>query len=129
MRHPSHSIPDRRGYSMASILLLTTVVAIYAAGLGRMAVAKEKIEPAVWIALGAAGLVLGIGVGVGVGLMRRWTLRHVLWAALAGAACGPPSAMLLLAPDSLWVILVGAVVLIFYAGVVRSLSSRRPKVP
>ncbi len=119
----------RAGFAVASLLLLTAVVAIYAAAI----MSARNTDPAPeWAALGAfalVGLVFGLIGGFFLGLFFGTQNRDMALGVVEGAVFGPPTFLLLAIPDSLPVVLVGGVVLVGFAMVVRYLSPRRDACP
>jgi hypothetical protein len=115
----------RAGFAVASLLLLTAVVAVYAAAI----MSARNMDPAPdWAALGAfavVGLAFGLVSGFFLGLFFGTQNRDMALGVAEGAVFGPPTVLLLAIPDSLPVVLVGGVVLVGFAVVVRYLSPRR----
>ncbi len=122
MSQPPPASPQPARYSLASILLLTAVVAIYAGALRAGIVAAEASRrPAVGIGAACgliAGFILGIFLGQGADNRARGTAMGALVGSLSGMAAG---AMVPL-PESLVVIIPGALVLLGFALLVRRLS-------
>jgi hypothetical protein len=115
----------RAGFAVASLLLLTAVVAIYAAAI----MSARNMEPAPdWAelaAFGVVGLAFGLISGFFLGLFFGTRNRDMALGVVEGAVFGPPTVVLLAVPDSLPVVLIGGVVLVGFALVVRYLSPGR----
>ncbi|NLS94854.1 MAG: hypothetical protein GXX96_22090 [Planctomycetaceae bacterium] len=117
----------RAGFTVASLLLLTAVVAIFAAAI----MSARDMEPAPeWEALfflALAGLVFGTVTGFFLGTFFGTQNRDMLLGIAEGALFGPPTLVLLAIPNSLPVVLVGGVVLVGFAVAVRYLKPRRAR--
>ena len=116
--------PRRTGTSVASILLLTAVVAIYAAGISSI---RTMDEPPPAEAVGfllIVGLLFGTICGAFLGAFGGKKKLDIAIGTLSGAFFGPPSILLLALPDALPVILVGGVVLVAFAFAVRFFSPK-----
>lgn len=114
----------RVGFTVASLLLLTAVVAIFAAAI----MSARDMQPAPeWSDLAffaLAGLVFGPVAGFFLGMVFGSQNRDVLLGVAEGALFGPPTLVLLAIPNSLPVVLVGGVVLVGFAVAVRYLTPR-----
>jgi hypothetical protein len=115
------------GFSLASILLLTVVVSIYAGGLRTAVTDPRGVEEELLGMLGVVGLVIGGIVGVTIGGRYGPENRGPAIGLLAGFAFGAPSMILAAVPRSLPVIAVGSLLLIGFAALVRVFSARVPK--
>jgi hypothetical protein len=139
--HPTLPEPvGGRTFSLATILLLTTVVAVFsAAGRGFAIRARpkpadaptnpyaygsprqpeyEEVEEARVVVGGAIGLI----VGVTVALRRRRWLSGLLLAVLVAAPVGGAAAVLLAEPGNFPVVLAGSAVLLALGAAVRMFS-------
>jgi len=114
----------RSGFSIASGMLLTAVIAVWVAA-ARMGVMHglRDWEAAVTLA-GIAGLVLGgiVGIVVAVGFHPRPAAVAV--GLPVGMVAGTLAGLFSVMPASLPVLAVGGLVLIAFAGAVRGLSKR-----
>ena len=115
------------GFSLASIFLLTVVVAIYAGSLKTVTTGGRGVDAGLLGLLGLAGLTTGAIVGTTIGGRYGPRNRGPAIGLLAGLAFGAPSMILAALPQSLPVIGVGSVLLIGFAVVVRAFSDREPK--
>lgn len=113
-----------RGFSVASILLLTAAVAIFLAALRTVAVEPSAI-PGDQLGLRAiSGILIGTFVGLGMGLTRprrRWGIPLGL---LTGWFVGGAAGSLFADPRNLPLAVIGSLVLIVLGVVVRAGSSR-----
>jgi hypothetical protein len=116
----------RRGFSLASILLLTAVIAVLLAALRSAGVASvahdlEWLAPVVvWFGLATGGL---LGVGVGAAQQRR--LLGIPIGLVCGLIGGAVAGRLLVLPGTLAVLVIGSVLIVVFAAVVRFLSIYR----
>ncbi len=115
------------GFSLASILLLTVVVAIYAGSLQTATTSRRGVDEGMIALLGVAGVAIGVMVGATVGGRYGPRNRGSAIGLCAGLAFGPPSMILTAVPQSLPVIGVGAILLIGFAALVRTFSARAPR--
>lgn len=109
----------RAGFTVASLLLLTAIVAVYAAAIMSAREMDPAPEPEQLAALALAGFFFGTVTGFFLGLFFGSTNRDMIFGAVEGAVFGPPTVVLLAVPDSLPVVLVGGVVLVGFAVIVR----------
>lgn len=116
--------PRCAGISLASILLLTAVVAIYAAGIVSIRTMEQPPPVEAVLFMLIVGLLFGTFSGGVVGAFSGTRKLDIALGALAGALFGPPSVLLLALPDALPVILVGGVVLVAFAFAVRFFSPK-----
>ena len=112
----------RGGFTVASLLLLTAIVAIYAASIMSVREMDPAPDPEQLAAIALAGFLFGIATGFFLGLFSGSTNRDIIFGIMEGAIFGPPTFVLLAVPDSLPVVLVGGVVLVGFAVVVRLLT-------
>ena len=117
---------QRAGFSLASILLLTVVVAVFAAGIGIVSKHPQCVHQGVFAVGTAVGGFVGIVVGVVIGRRQIRPGRGILVGVLAGWMAGAGCGALLAVPNSLWVIIVGSAVMIFFGLVVRYFSADPP---
>ncbi len=115
----------RTGFTVASLLLLTAVVAVYAAAImsARNMDPQPRAEQGVLLAV--LGLFFGTITGLFLGMFFGTRNRDIVLGVLEGAAFGPPTVFVLAIPDSFPVVLVGGVVLVGFAVTVRFLSPRK----
>ncbi len=118
----------RRGFSLASILLLTAVIAIFMAALvtvsdHRRAGGNQDLA----VACAAAGLIVGLLTGAVVGYNQVRQARGTLLGMSVGMVCGGAAGAFLAVPRSLLPIVIGSVVLVLFGVVVRLNSGSPPK--
>lgn len=117
-------IPRRAGFTVASLLLLTAIVAVYAAAI----MTARDMDPAPrleeFAAFAIAGFFFGTVTGFFLGLFFGNHNRDMVLGVVEGALFGPPTFVLLAVPDSLPVVLVGGMVLVGFAVAVRLLTPR-----
>jgi len=111
-----------QGFSLASILLLTAVVAVFFAAVATGMKSEERADEELVIACAVGGLIVGGLVGVGIGLTQIRRLRGVALGVCAGTTSGTMAGVLLAMPRGLPAIVVGSLVLVLFAGVVRFFS-------
>ena len=113
---PSHT------FSLATMLLLTTVVAIFMAAARVFITGQQtiKADEAAWRAIVGAGIGLFVGATIAF-RRRRWGFGLAL-AVLIGPLVGGAAAVLMAEPRNLSVVLVGSAVLVLFGLVVRKLS-------
>lgn len=114
----------RTGIALASILLLTAVVAIYAAGIVSLRTMENPPPVEAVLFMLIVGLFFGTFAGAVMGAFTGTRKRDVAIGGVAGAVFGPPSVLLLALPDALPVVLVGGVVLVAFAFAVRFFSPK-----
>ena len=114
----------RAGFTVASLLLLTAVVAVYAAAIMSARNMDPVPEPEELVAFGLVGFLFGTIAGFFLALFFGGRKRDLAIGTAEGAVFGPPTVILLAIPDSLPVVLVGGVVLVGFALVVRLLTPR-----
>ena len=112
----------RSGFSIASLLLLMVVVAIFAAGIDTAFSRSPRVEEALLAVAAVGGAFVGIVVGVFVGLNQKRPAMGVVTGVFTGAIAGAGSGLLLAAPNFLPMVVVGALVMILFATVVRVFS-------
>ncbi|MHB8901965.1 MAG: hypothetical protein ACYC6Y_24680 [Thermoguttaceae bacterium] len=115
----------RAGFTVASLLLLTAVVAIYAAAIMSARKMQAAPDPELIVGCAISGFLFGTVAGFFLGLLLGNRNRDMVFGVLEGALFGPPTAILLAIPESLPVVLVGGVVLVAFAVVVRFLTPGR----
>ncbi len=115
----------RAGFTVASLLLLTAVVATYAGAIMSLRNMDPPPEIETLVAYGVIGFFFGaISLSL-VAVISGGKNRQMIAGALEGAFFGPPTALLLAIPESVPVLFVGAVILVGFAFAVRTLSSAR----
>ena len=112
----------RAGFTVASLLLLTAIVAIYAAAIMSSRDMDPAPDPEALAGLAISGFLFGTISGFFFGLFFGDRNRDMLVGGVEGAVFGPPTLVLLAVPDSLPVVLVGGVVLVGFAVVIRLLT-------
>ena len=119
---------NRAGYSLASLLLLTAVAAIFLAAT-RMALVEGRLRSfdEDTAACAAAGALIGLGVGAVVGGNQPNSTRARIMGSLIGMLVGVPCGILVTMPGTFRVFAVGSVVLVVFSLVVRSLSNKEPE--
>lgn len=122
--------PRRAGTSVASILLLTAVVAIYAAGIVSIRTMDDPPPGESVGVLLVVGLLFGTVCGAVLEALGGKKRLDLAVGAVSGAFFGPPSVLLLALPNALPMVLVGGVVLVAFACAARFFSPRdRPAPP
>ena len=119
----------RSGFTVASLLLLTAVVAIYAAAIMSARTMDPAPEAEQMAVCGVLGFFFGTVAGFFLGLFFGNRNRDVLQGAVEGAVFGPGTVVLLAIPESLPVVLVGGVVLVGFAVIVRLLTPGEDQEP
>lgn len=116
--------PRRAGFTVASLLLLTAIVAVFAAAVMSARDMDPAPDPEELAACALAGFFFGTVTGFFLGLFFGRRNRDMIFGVVEGAVFGPPTFVLLAVPDSLPVVLVGGVVLVGFAVVVRLFTPR-----
>jgi len=119
----------RTTFSLASMLLLTGVVAIFLAAIRMGIVSPNPPSEELIAAAGLAGLLGGWILGINIASRQASGLRGVFYGLAAGTVFGPPSVILLVMPRSLPVVAVGSVVLLVFALAARALSKQSAERP
>jgi hypothetical protein len=103
-------------------LLLTAVVAVFAAAI--MSARTMEPQPDIEAVVGFAvfGFVFGVTAGCFLGMYHGTRKRDIAIGVLEGALFGPPTFALMAIPNSLPVVLVGGVVLVGFALLIRLFS-------
>jgi hypothetical protein len=117
--------PRRSGFAVSSLLLLTAVVAVYAAAVMSVQSMDPRPETEAIVGLAILGLVLGPGIGLFIALAQSTRRRDLAIGIVVGGLFGPPTVTILAIPDSLPVIMVGGVVLVGFALAIRLLNPPR----
>jgi hypothetical protein len=142
MENPDDS--PLHGFSIATLMLLTVVVAIGAAAARTLVVASNvtaadvggSLKRAVQLATaptsevvlrGIVGGIIGLLVGIYLGLTRRRPVLGVPLAAIVGVCVGAFAGIVFMEPRNLLVAAIGAVLLILLGVLVRALSPRPPE--
>lgn len=117
----------RAGFSLASIMLLTAVVAVFLAAVPSIAVRHGRInlEALGWLAIVGGAIGLAVGAAIGLGQLHR--ARGILLGLASGAIFGAATMVLLVAPYNLALAAVGSLVIVLFAAVVRICSAKRPR--
>lgn len=114
----------RSGFTVASLMLLTAVVAIYAAAIMSARNMDPAPDPEELVAFGVLGFAFGTIACFFLALFLGKRKRDIALAIAEGAVFGPPTIILLAVPESLPVVLVGGVVLVGFALMVRFLTPK-----
>lgn len=111
------------GFSLAGAVFATAVVAVLLASirLGLTAEFAPRADRA--IAIAALGLIVGALLGAAVGVRQIGGWRGVIAGIVAGTLFGPPGALLLVLPAAIPGVVVGSVLLVALAALMRRLSS------
>ena len=112
----------RAGFTVASLLLLTAIVAVYAAAIMSARDMEPAPDPSELAFCAILGLFFGTVTGFLLGMFFGSRSRDMLFGVVEGAVFGPPTVVLLAVPDGVPVVLVGGVVLVGFAVVVRLLT-------
>jgi len=112
----------RAGFTVASLLLLTAIVAVYAAAIMTARDMEPAPDPNELAFLAVIGFFSGSLCGFFLGLFFGSRNRDMVAGTVEGAIFGPPTLVLLAVPDALPVVLVGGVVLVGFAVLVRFLA-------
>ena len=97
----------RAGFTVASLLLLTAIVAVYAAAIMTARDMDPAPQPEELAAFAIAGFFFGTVTGFFLGLFCGNRNRDMIFGVVEGGLFGPPTFVLLVIPDSLPVVLVG----------------------
>ena len=116
----------KAGFSLASLVLFTVVVAIAMASLRMAIVHGDRLDEEAMVMIGIFGTALGAVVGLTVGLKQPRPVLGVVVGLVGGAAAGPLALVLVANPECILVIAVGSVILIGFAAAVRRFSGPRP---
>jgi hypothetical protein len=144
MVDPNDDVP-LHGFSIATLMLLTVVVAIGAAAARTLVIASnvtaegvsDSLKRAVQLVAaptsevvlrGIVGGTIGLLVGIYLGLTRKRPVLGVPLAAVVGVCVGAFAGVVFMEPRNLLVAAIGAALLILLGVVVRGLS-RRPHEP
>lgn len=118
--------PHRKGYSLASLLLLTAVVAVFlAATCTAWLDPPPDMDPDLIAGCGVGGLVVGLCVGLGIGANQLRPLPGAGLGMLAGMLAGVASGVLLAAPNKMLPVAVGSLVIVLFGLAVRY-GSKKP---
>ena len=130
---------DRRGFSLASLLLLTAVVAVFLAAIctawlprdggqqGSYAEQREKLDAGLVVACVIGGVIVGTVVGFVVGLRQARRLHGLAVGTFTGLITGAAGGLLLAVPGKILPIAVGSLVIVLYAVIVRRYSGDPPQ--
>jgi hypothetical protein len=122
--HPADNGP-LHGFSVGTILLLTVVVAVGAAGVRTAMTTPASDMPVALAPLrGIAGAMIGALVGICLGATGRRPVIGVVLGFLAGDVVGAFAGVVLAEPKNLPVAAVGSALLVLLGVVVRVFSSR-----
>jgi hypothetical protein len=144
MENPNDDAP-LHGFSIATLMLLTVVVAIGAAAARTLVIASNMtaaevgaslmratqlavVSPSEAFLRGTAGAIIGLLVGIYLGLHRRRPIVGVPLGAIVGGFVGGFAGIVFTEPRNLLVAAIGAVLLVLLGIIVRGLS-RRPHEP
>jgi hypothetical protein len=116
----------RNGFSLASILLLTAVVAVFLAAICSAWLEPNSVHKELAGVCVVAGIVVGGCVGLGVGLTQMQRRIGAPFGLLVGMIAGAAGGALLAVPGKLPAIAIGSLVLVLFGAVVRLYSARPP---
>jgi len=123
----ARSSRTRRGFSLASVLLLTTVVAILLAAM-RAAYLDEEPDEEEMLGLAAGfSLLAGAIVGAALGAAQQRPVLGVVIGMPIGVVAGFGAGMLLFLSGGFAVLGAGSVLVVLLAAGVRFMSGRTPK--
>jgi len=111
-------------FSLAGLLLLTTVVAVLLAAMSPLTSEDQRFDGEELAAAALIGAGCGLVVGIVVGVVRRRPLRSAAIGGPAGLFFGAVGGVLLSLPADLPALLVGSLVLVVFGAVVRRYSAR-----
>ncbi len=114
--------PHRHGFSLASILLLTAVLATFSAAVATGMADDHAPSVSTVVGYGIGGSLLGGFVGAGIGLNQPRWLRGVVLGLFSGTISGAMAGVLLAVPKAMPTMCVGAIVIAVLATVVRRWS-------
>lgn len=129
----------RKGFSLASLLLLTAVVAVFLAAIcsAWLPSGQQRADPygferpdvdnEVIVAGVIGGLTVGSLVGLVIGANQVRPLPGVLLGTFVGTITGAASGALLVMPEKTLPIAVGSLVIMLFGAVVRRFSRKPPK--
>lgn len=134
MDYPAENRPQH-GFSVATLLLLTAVVAIGLAAARTVGLQVEKLDDRGWLSpfeqrldelawRGAAGALVGMFVGIGVGATRPRPILGVLLAVPIGVLAGALTGAVITDPENVLLVAIGSALLILLGVVVRRFSYR-----
>jgi len=113
---------NRSGFSLASLLLLTVVVAIFAAGIGTSAKTFSLDNPGPLVACFVLGILLGALVGAVVGIRQGHSVGGVVISAFFGIGAGPTCMVFLTVHNNFLVVAIGSAVMLVFVAAVRTFS-------
>lgn len=121
------AVRSRVAWSLASLVLLMTLVAIVTAALRAGAVQGSSLDDELELLTVAAGFgfVIGAILGVVIGIARHGSIGGAFLGLLAGMGFGTVGAALCVLPASMPVLLTGSVILIGVAVAMRYFSRPR----
>jgi hypothetical protein len=112
---------NQNTFSIASILLLTIVVAVVASALGNAA-RTGRLPPEAMAGCVAFGAPFGLIVGIAIGLAQPRRGLGALLGAAAGLAAGTAGTALMFVPGTGVHVLVGSAIMIAFGAAVRWFS-------
>jgi hypothetical protein len=113
------------GFSLASVLLFTAVVAVLLAAVRMGLMVGEKPQTAIIAAAAGGGAVVGMAVGLAIGYREPRRLQSILLGLTGGSVAGPAAGVLMVLPAAAIAVLLGSLLLVLFAMVVRRLSAER----
>ncbi len=133
----------RKGFSLASLLLLTAVAAVLLAAVSTLWIRsadepaeldryydsyeEPKLDRGLTFVCVAGGILVGAVVGLVVGAGRVRPLRGVLVGTPVGMVAGAITGLLLAVPDKMLPIGVGSLVIVVFSLIVRRYSGSPPE--
>lgn len=114
----------RKGFSLASILLLTAVVAVLLAATVTAVADHQGVGREVLAVIAVIGAMAGALIGVVIGLTQVARIRGALLGLLVGIITGAAAGISLTTPSNLVTLAIGSLVLVLFGVVVRFLSDR-----
>jgi hypothetical protein len=117
-RHRRRAAP-RAGFSLASVLLLTAVVAVVLAALRAVWLERNELSPELAVFAAGSGLVLGLVVGIVSGAGHRRRGIGIITGGAIGSVAGAAGGLICISPGAVVVAAVGSALLIAFGLVIR----------
>ena len=116
---------QRTAFSIASIMLLMAVLAVFFAAAGDTFREPRGINKGLMIGCGVVGVMVGLLLGGVIGLKQTERFFGTLIGSLSGGLAGLAAGILVAGPFRPAPLLIGSAVLILFGAVVRRFSHRR----